>query len=139
MLGDDRASMNEATINGLRQGKDAVKANGGAACHMPITRAVLTACTNAHRTYEEYKAAEQQKMKEKQSQARAEEEERVAKEKAKEQMKQKLKELKVTEKDVDDEEKAAKEELCKATQLLNETQQRLNKAVAAKDMQTQTY
>ena len=121
MLGDDRVSMSEATINGLCHVKDAVKANRGAACKIPITRALSTACTNAHRTYEEYKAAEQQKIKEKLSQARAEEEERVAKEKAKEQKKLKLKELKVTEKNVDDEEKVAKEEVCKATQLLNVT------------------
>lgn len=120
MLGDDRSSLSDVTINGLRHVKDAVQANGGDVLQVPVTRKLLSACANTHKLYEEY-CLKQQKTKEKTLSAAREE--KLVNERAQAQKRKKLEELKVVEKDVDGVDNDVKEELERATLLLNETQQ----------------
>ena len=134
MLTKERTCLSESTINGLRHVKDAVHYFGGEVHKIPVDREMVTACKNAHSIYsrklQEEKEAEESKKKAKaKKQAEQQEQEKLQKEYEKQ-----LKQLKEDQKDLKSREKETEEEYQRAKALLQETQERLTKAIKEKDM-----
>ena len=130
---DERTRLSELTINGLRLAKDFVNAHDGDVSKVMITKEMLQAGRNAHRTYyqrldEEKEEAEQRKKLKLAdiAEARAREEEKKEVNKEKDKLKEKEKSLRTSE-------IAQKEEMKAAEQLIVEGSKRLAKAIAKKD------
>lgn len=134
MLTKERTCLSESTINGLRHVKDAVHCSGGEVHKIPVDREMITACKNAHSVYlrklqEEREAEEAKKKAKAKKEAEQQEQEKVRKECEKQ-----LKKLKDDQKDLKSKEKETEEEYQRAKALLQETQERLTKAIIDKDI-----
>lgn len=128
-LTKERSSLSITSVNGLRATQDGVKSMSGLS-NITVTKEMLSCVKDSHKAYLEYSQAEKQKeLKKRPATAEAEEIKKRQKEESR-----KLEELKSSMKDLDERESKAEQGLQKASEFLNEGNQRMTKGREKNDM-----